>query len=273
MTGCAASLTSSPTSSTDPGRAPGTYQLLELPNTPAAQAALADAGMLGCREEENLLAAYFAADVDLTTLCTAFPGVAPRTIAAETWDTKWREQIQPERVGRIRVVPPWLRDGGKDGLCEVVIDPGMGFGTGHHATTRGCLSMLSRLVTSATRLLDFGSGSGILAIAALLLGARSALGVEIDADARANAAENCRINRVTVEFLPELPTHAGPFDLVVANIQSSVLLPRLDVLRALLAPGGSLVLSGLLVEENLSFTGIRAKLIEAGWLTVELAKT
>jgi len=264
-------LTSSPTSSTDPGRAPGSYQLLELPNTPAAQAALADAGMLGCREEENFLAAYFAADADLSSLCAAFPGVAPRTIAEEAWDVKWREQIRPERIGRLRVAPPWLRAGDTDGLVEIVIEPGMGFGTGHHATTRGCLAMLSRLVTPATRLLDFGSGSGILAIAALRLGARSALGIEIDADARANATVNCRLNQVAVEFLPEMPPGVGPFELIVANIQSSVLLPRLDALRSLVAPGGSLVLSGLLVEENLAFPGLRARLIESGWLTVELA--
>jgi len=132
----------------------------------------------------------------------------------------------------------------------------MAFGTAEHATTRGCLRLMDPRVSSGARIADVGAGSGILSIAAALLGASRVAAVEMDAISCQVARENARANgvedRIEVLEIPvegAEPLPSAPFDGVVANLQSSLVLPLLAALRESLAPGGWLILSGILQEE------------------------
>lgn len=133
----------------------------------------------------------------------------------------------------------------------LVILPGSGFGTGAHATTQLCLQAIAAYAPRARsgwRMLDFGSGSGILGIAAAKLGAEVSA-VEIDAEAIAHARENARLNGVSSQMTVSSELEAGPFSLIVANILRAVLMETADALAARLAPDGALVLSGLVATD------------------------
>lgn len=155
-----------------------------------------------------------------------------------------------------RIPPCWtiLRPGDRpEGAgVPIVLAPKPGFGLGSHATTRLCLAAIATLAPRerAWRMLDFGSGSGILAIAAAKLGAHVDT-VEIDADARESLCANAALNGVAerVAVSTALPERAAPYDLVVANILRAVLLAYAPALVARLAPGGALVLSGLVATD------------------------
>src|SRR5690606_30312912 len=183
----------------------------------------------------------------------------------EDWAREWRRGLKPRRVGRrLIVAPSWTRpERGEDDIV-VWIDPQMAFGTGEHATTRGVLRLLESAVRPGDRVLDVGTGSGILAIAAAKLGAGVVLGVENDADALLNARENLERNGVADRVLlaeatvdPSfLEQRSGDgFDLIVANVLSSVLVPLLDSFRGALAGarrpgrGARLILGGILTSE------------------------
>jgi ribosomal protein L11 methyltransferase len=182
----------------------------------------------------------------------------------EDWVATWRRGLGPRRVSeRLVVAPPWTRPeaAGAAGLRPepvwIVIDPGMAFGTGEHASTRGVLRLLEGCARAGDRVLDVGAGSAVLAIAAARLGAAQALAVEHDADALENAEANVlrngvqdrvRILHATVDdaFLLRRP---GAYDVILANVLSSVLRPLLSGFRTALAPGGRLILGGILQEE------------------------
>lgn len=177
----------------------------------------------------------------------------------EDWEHTWRRGLRPRRVGeRLVVTPSWIEPQHRPGDVVLVIDPKMAFGTGEHATTRGVLRLLEPAVRSGDRVVDVGTGSGILAIAAVRLGAAQVLAVEMDGAALENAVENVERNgaiehvrlehaRVDRAFLEAL----GParFDLILANVLSTVLEPLLSTLHDVLAPGGRLILGGILEEE------------------------
>lgn len=174
------------------------------------------------------------------------------------WLSEWRRGLDARRVGKRTIVTPsWIRPEPQPGDVVITIDPQMAFGTGEHATTRGVIRLMEDVVQSGDRVLDVGTGSGILAIAAVLLGAHHALGVESDADALINAAENVDANGVTgrVELVHGLVdphfllARPGSFQVILANVLSSVLLPLLDGFRSALVPGGHLILSGILQVE------------------------
>lgn len=176
----------------------------------------------------------------------------------EDWARRWKEGLRPRRLTRRLVVKPTWTEW-KEGRGEVVIDidPQMAFGTGEHATTRGCLRLLDGALRPGDRVLDVGSGSAILSIAAARLGAAEALAVEYDPDANLNARENVVLNGVEgrvriVEALadPGLLSGLGSFDLILANILSSVIRPLLPAFRDALAPGGRLIVSGILRDEH-----------------------
>jgi ribosomal protein L11 methyltransferase len=176
------------------------------------------------------------------------------------WSESWKEFFIPVRVlDTFVVVPPWRTDEEHvGGLIPLIIEPKMAFGTGHHATTFLCLEALSRLretsaITPRSRFLDLGTGSGILALACAKIGL-SGLGLDIDPVAVDNALENMRLN--TVEGLVEIrrgTLDAVPdgqrFDLVLANILAAPLERMASALVSRLAPGGILVLSGILVDQ------------------------
>ena len=174
-------------------------------------------------------------------------------IVGDDWRHRWKEHFKPVRIGqRLVIRPSWepvkpLRD-------EVVLtlDPGQAFGTGTHETTRLVLREIDRRVQGGERVLDVGCGSGILAIAALLLGATSAHAIDVDPDAIRVTKENARRNHVHSSIRAEcrdLAEIAERFDLLVANIEARVLIPMAEALPLRLKPGGVLVLSGILLEQ------------------------
>jgi ribosomal protein L11 methyltransferase len=200
------------------------------------------------------------------------------------WTTGWREGYVAQQIGAITVVPSWLEPPA-EGLV-IRLDPGMAFGTGLHPTTRGCLLALQRLQPIPERVLDVGTGSGILAIAAIALGAQHVLAYETDPAAVeaavANAVTNGVSERVEVRHgtLPAAPA-ADPFALVLANLVAAVLIDLGDRLAAHTAPGGRLVASGIIdtradeVTEALAAVGLdTVERDDAGeWVTLITERT
>ncbi len=180
--------------------------------------------------------------------------------ADEDWARKWKEGLQPRKLTeRLVVKPTWTEWKAAPGEVVIDVDPQMAFGTGEHATTRGCLRLLDATVREGDRVLDVGSGSAILSIAAVRLGAREAVAVEYDPDANLNARENVEQNGVEgrvriVEALadPTLLAELGRFDLVLANILSGVIRPLLPSFHAAVGgmSDGRLIVSGILREES-----------------------
>jgi ribosomal protein L11 methyltransferase len=178
-----------------------------------------------------------------------------RPLRDRNWNAVWEDSIAPVRVGpfllcgRSTDVPPAHAD-----ATPLRIDPKMSFGTGHHATTRLALQLLVDAVNEGDRVVDVGTGTGVLAIAACRLGARSVRAVDNNPKAVANARENVVVNDVgdcvtvsdgSIDAVP-----ADQFDAVVANITRDTLLDLLPALRRRLAPGGALLLSGLLTSDR-----------------------
>jgi len=176
----------------------------------------------------------------------------------EDWEQLWRQGLGPRRITpRIVVAPTW--DTPEKGPTDILItlDPGMAFGTAEHATTRGCIRLLDGRVQKDDRVADIGSGSGILSIAAVHLGAKEVLAVELDPMSNEAAQENLVANGVEdrVEILEEelqgdSPLPRAPYQGIVANIQPFILDPLLPAFRTSLVPGGWLILSGILLEER-----------------------
>ena len=177
----------------------------------------------------------------------------------EDWSARWKEGLGPRRVGeRIVVTQPWNPVEADDDEIVLVIEPSSAFGTGEHATTRGALRLLERTVRGGERVLDVGTGSGILAIGAIELGADSVLAVESDEGAMATAAAN--LARASVEGRVELVNAAvdpayleavrgAGFDLIVANVLSGVLTPLLEGFRRAVKPEGRVILGGIMASE------------------------
>lgn len=181
------------------------------------------------------------------------PEIESRRIGSQDWAEGWKQHFQPFVIGKLLVRPSWDSTRPAGGQIPLTIDPGMAFGTGSHATTRLCLQAVAELVPeNAQKVLDVGTGSGILAIAAALLGARKVIGCDIDAQACATAAENAEINgvadRVVITDLP-LEKIAGTFDLVIANILAEENIRLAEQLCSHTADGGCLVLSGILADK------------------------
>jgi ribosomal protein L11 methyltransferase len=239
---------------------------------PLAAEVLAPYGGGAVLEAEGGLVAYAAepADVDAFVRevaerlrdelpAAAAPELSWRWQENEDWARKWKEGLGPRQVTeRIVVKPTWCEWDARPGQVVIDIDPQMAFGTGEHATTRGCLRLLDDVLKPGDRVVDVGSGSAILAIAAARLGAREVVAVEYDPDANLNARENLEGNGVEdrVEIVEQMADavlldELGPFDLVLANILSGVIRPLLPAFHATLGgtPEGRLIVSGILRTE------------------------
>lgn len=200
-----------------------------------------------------------------------------RIVHESDWAEAWKAHFPVLRVGRRIVIrPTWRRHRRAPDDVVLALDPGMAFGTGLHPTTRLCLAAIERLADdgrlrtpTAARVLDVGCGSGILAIAAGKLGAGDMLGVDTDEIAidatRANARRNGLARRLRVH-VGSIPTGERPFDVVLANLIASLLVTMAVPLAAELAPGGTLVASGIFVDRE---TEVRAALESAGLSIVE----
>ena len=217
-----------------------------------------------------VLKALFAGDADLSSI----KAVLPRTLLAENsksevsrledreWTRVWMDDFAPIQMGpRLWVCPSWAVPP-DEALVNVMLDPGLAFGTGTHATTAMCLGALDAAVCGGESVVDYGCGSGILAIAALKLGASKALGVDNDPQALAASRDNAARNQISTDqfdvVMPEddmLLAWSNAASVVVANILAGPLLSLAQDLIELTAPGGRLLLTGVLEEQA-------AKLIE-----------
>ena len=173
-------------------------------------------------------------------------------VSDESWLDEWRAWAAPVRVGPILVQPTWVPSEAQRGDLVVLLDPGHAFGSGSHESTRLALATLPALVGPGTRVLDVGCGSGVLSLAAAALGAERVVAVDIDPEAvevtTANAVRNGVDGAVTASTTP-VGDVEGTFDLVLANIGAGVLADLVDDVAARVAPGGHLVLSGLLADQ------------------------
>ena len=177
------------------------------------------------------------------------PVYALEKVEEQNWVQLTQSQFEPIRVsGRLWIVPSWHAAPDPDAIV-LVLDPGMAFGTGSHPTTRLCLEWLERTVTPGVSVLDYGCGSGILAIAAARLGATDVLGVDIDPQAVTAARNNAERNGVDVRFDDSAAEIRGQFDLVVANILSNPLKALAPAICSHVHPGGRLALSGILAAQ------------------------
>lgn len=209
--------------------------------------------------------------------------VTPVDVPDEQWAERSQAALTAVRVGRLTVAPPWDRP--DDGSIVIEILPSMGFGTGHHASTRLCLGLLQDIPLAGQRACDVGTGSGVLAIAALRLGASEVIALDYDPDAVACTEDAARRNAVTHGLdvrqwdLEQHPTVAGaPFEVVIANLTGALLVRLVAPLVALTTEGGTLILSGITAEEADSVIAafaaagchLAARRDEDGWVGLRL---
>jgi ribosomal protein L11 methyltransferase len=178
--------------------------------------------------------------------------LSEETLYDQDWERVWLDQFHPMQFGeRLWICPDGQRPPAEDGQVLIDLDPGLAFGTGTHATTALCLEWLDQHPPRGQRVLDYGCGSGILAIAALKLGVAAVWGVDIDQQAlwasRENAARNQVADGLTTALPDALPEQ--DYDLLLANILANPLIELAPRLADLLRPGGQLVLSGILSEQ------------------------
>ena len=185
-----------------------------------------------------------------TALGTQFPeiDVHPVDVPDEDWAARSQSSLRSVRIGVVVISPPWDQE-----PDSIVIEPSMGFGTGHHATTRLCLAALQRLDLRGRSVIDVGTGSGVLAIVARRLGASGVLAIDDDPDAIAAAEANVALNhesRIALEVGDFRASKIGQFDLVTANLTGALLTASADRLASLAIPGGRLILSGFMDHEE-----------------------
>jgi len=202
-----------------------------------------------------------------------------RLLEPVDWSTRWRDGLEARRFGRLTVLPSWLAEATSPGPITLVLDPETAFGSGEHGSTRVALTLLEQLIMPGDQVLDLGSGSGILAIAAVKLGASRAIGIESDPEANEVAGRNAARNGVTsqVELLEGdagvLAPLAGPSDLLLSNILRTVNTTLLPAIREALRPGGLAIFSGMEEPEAPAFrNGLRVggfrlvqESVDAGW--------
>ncbi|NWG16175.1 MAG: 50S ribosomal protein L11 methyltransferase [Chloroflexi bacterium] len=239
------------------------------------------------RADERAEAARLELETALGHLNMLYPMPTPvyKIIQESDWAEAWKAHYHPVRIGRrLLVRPPWAAAPAREGDIEIVLDPGMAFGTGTHPTTQLCLEALEDRLPPGARVLDLGCGSGILAIAAARLGAASVLALDIDPIAveiaGANIAQNGVADTITVQqgSLDSLITSSRRFDLIVVNILAKVIIAMCDQhLGQVVRPGGLALFSGIIedqtddVEAALRKTGLQptARRQQSDWVLVE----
>ena len=187
------------------------------------------------------------------------------------WAARSQAQLRAIAVGRVVVAPPWDRVPASDAVV-VIVQPSTGFGTGHHATTRLTLEALQQMPLEGKTVVDIGCGSGVLAIASVKLGARSAIGVDIDPDALDNARENAELNgeRGRVQFeLGDFRQMHVQADVVTANLTGALLERSAAALAGTTAAGGTLIVSGFMESETGSVVPALDKFLSLQTLTQE----
>jgi len=272
---------------------------LTVPSSPDTSEGLTnflwEQGALGVVEEESPLApprlrAFFPDSASSATLVRStqryvaglhalgFPAVSGAIEIAplleDAWASAWQQSFPPHAVGRrLWIAPPWEKMDAP-GRVSVIIEPGRAFGTGHHGSTEGCLALLDLVVGTrpAARALDLGTGTGILAIAAIKLGVERVVGLDVDPDAiaaaRTNAARNGCAEQIELHLDGPEALHGdvSPFPLILANLLTHTHLALAHHYARLAAPGGALILGGMLEAEDSS---VIAALGHAGFRRLE----
>ena len=187
------------------------------------------------------------------------------------WSENWKQYYKPVEIGeRVIIKPTWENIDAPDGKIVIEMDPGMAFGTGTHETTRMCVDLLQKYKVQNKKVLDLGTGSGILGITAVKLGAKSCLGVDIDKNAVKTANENARINNISDSFnaiygnLTDVVT--GKFDIVTANIIADAICMLNQTVAQFLADDGVYITSGII---NTRVEDVKNSLAENGFKIIE----
>ncbi len=210
-------------------------------------------------------------------------------VKQEDWINNWKQYFKPCPIGnKLVIVPTWERDNlpaDAEGRKPLYIDPGLAFGSGQHETTRLCMELIEKYVSPEAHVLDVGTGSGILAITALLLGAEDATGIDIDALAVKVAAENAAINGVGEHFTPRHGDLAkdvtGTFNLITANIVADIIIALTPDAVKLLSPGGIYIMSGIIEKRRTDVVKVLDSLnlciieerSDRGWYAIAVKKT
>jgi ribosomal protein L11 methyltransferase len=201
----------------------------------------------------------FAGDADdlliealLCQRVAALQTVQRKHLADQDWERAWMDRFGPMRFGDRLWICPSTMEPPAQSQVVVTLDPGLAFGTGTHATTALCLEALDTIDLGGASVLDYGCGSGVLAIAAIKLGALRAVGVDIDPQAWIATGDNADLNGVSdrVEMMQPDDLEEGVFDVLVANILAGPLIDLANSLCQLVRPGGQLILSGILAEQR-----------------------
>ena len=209
----------------------------------------------GLNRISSMFADTFEPEVILNNLIDQIPGlrIVEHTITRvgeEDWVRLTQSQFSVIEISnRLRIVPSWIASVDKNGI-EIILDPGLAFGTGSHPTTKLCLSWLEKNISGGEVLMDYGCGSGILAIAAKKLGAAEVFGIDIDENAIDASRYNAERNNVDISFFNAEDRISGTYDIVVANILSNPLKALAPLLASLVRPNGRIVLSGILAEQE-----------------------
>lgn len=225
---------------------------------------------------ELLHSRLLAADIEGT--------ISTSGVQQEDWETAWKKYYHPIEIGkRLAVVPSWEEYSSKDRV-QLTLDPGMAFGTGTHETTFLCLEILDEKIKGGESVLDIGTGSGILAVSALLLGAKTALGIDIDPMCVRTANENAERNGVQENFIAKAgdlaSEAAGTYDIITANIVADAIKKLAPEVLTLLAKEGIFIASGIIAERGeeviaaLSQNGLNVieKLEKNGWVALVATK-
>lgn len=211
--------------------------------------------------QDTVVTALFEEDTDIDVLHTVIESVTGplldfhyEMVADQSWERVWMEDFKPMQFGkRLWIVPSWS-EAPDPSAVNILLDPGLAFGTGTHETTALCLSWLDGADLQGKQVLDFGCGSGVLAIASLLLGAKHAIGCDLDPQALMASHDNAIANDVAERLSCYLPADLpqGQYDLVLANILAGPLIELAPQLTQACRPGGDLVLSGILSDQTKS---------------------
>ena len=226
--------------------------------TAQEQIIFGEPGMAPESWQDSLVSALFAADIELPPLikeAARLAGLAQtpayhiEALAEQDWVRLTQAQFSPIQISaRLWIVPSWHAAPDPDATV-LVLDPGLAFGTGSHPTTRLCLRWLEQNINTAESVLDYGCGSGILAIAAKKFGAGRVQGVDIDAQAVQAARDNAERNAVDIHFYLPAAVAEAQYAIVIANILSNPLKVLAPMLAARVQPGGRIALSGILAEQ------------------------
>ena len=208
--------------------------------------------------------------------------IEPVDLPDEDWAARSQQSLTAVRAGSFIVAPPWDLPPADTEATVIVIAPSMGFGTGHHATTRMCLRILSDLDVRGQTVLDLGTGSGVLSMAAALRGADRVVGIDIDQDAIDSAETSARLNTlpntftfIVSDFRKDPPP---PADVVLANLTGGMLTSSATAIAALVRPGGQLILSGFdhsevdRVRASFGAFNERQRLTEDTWIALHLQR-